>query len=144
MSRPTPEPGLVLSYSYLWKHQARAGSEEGVKDRPCAVTLVVEETNTEATVWVAPITHTDPDNDEISIEIPPRVKAHLGLDEGRSWVILNEVNIFIWPGPDLRPVPGDKAIFDYGYLPPKLYDEIREKMVALYKSRHLRPVKRTD
>ena len=144
MPLPVPEPGLVLSYAYLWRHQAQAGNEEGVKDRPCAVTLVIEKSDTETTVWVAPITHSNPGNDDISIEIPTRVKRHLGLDGERSWVILNEVNTFIWPGPDLRPIPGKKAVFDYGYLPPKLYDKIRKKMVSLHKSRTLRPVKRTE
>lgn len=143
MSLPNPEPGLVLSYSYLWKHQAQTGNEEGAKNRPCAVTLVIEKSDTETVVWVAPITHTDPDDREIAIEIPPRIKNHLGLDGERSWIILNEVNIFFWPGPDLRPVPGSKGIFGYGYLPPKLYDKIREKMLALHKARNLRPVKRT-
>jgi len=143
MSLPIPEPGLVLSYSYLWKHQALAGNEEGVKDRPCAVTLVIEASDTETTVWVAPITHTDPSDDKLSIEIPARVKRHLNLDGERSWIIVNEVNIFIWPGPDLRPVPGNKGEFDYGYLPPKLFDQIREKMVSLHKARNLRPVKRS-
>ncbi len=144
MSLPIPEPGLVLSYSYLWKRQANVGNEEGVKDRPCAVTLVIETSDTDTTVWVAPITHTDPNNDAISIEIPARVKSHLGLDDERSWIIINEVNIFVWPGPDLRPVPGNKGVFNYGYLPPKLYDQIREKMVLLHKARHLRPVRRPE
>jgi hypothetical protein len=144
MSLPTPEPGLVLSYSYLWKHQAQAGNEEGMKDRPCAVTLVIETSDTETTVWVAPITHTNPNDDKISIEIPSRVKNHLGLDNERSWIIINEVNVFVWPGPDLRPVPGNKGVFNYGFLPPKLYDQLREKMLSLYKTATLRSVKRSD
>jgi hypothetical protein len=27
---PTPEPGLVISYAYLWHHEHEAGREEGV------------------------------------------------------------------------------------------------------------------
>ena len=42
MSWPTPQAGLVIRYSYLWQSEAAAGREEGVKDRPCAVILVVE------------------------------------------------------------------------------------------------------
>ena len=143
MPLPIPKPGLVLSYSYLWKHQALAGNEEGVKDRPCAVTLVAETSETDTTVWVVPITRTDPGNDDIAIEIPPRVKKHLDLDDERSWIIINEVNTFVWPGPDLRPLPGNKGRVDYGYLPPKLYDQIRDKMVALHQAQSLRAVKRT-
>jgi hypothetical protein len=33
---PLTEPvaGLVIRYSFLWTHEAKAGSEEGSKDRP--------------------------------------------------------------------------------------------------------------
>jgi hypothetical protein len=42
----------------------------------------------------------------------------MGLDAGRSWVVVSEVNRFVWPGVDLRPVPG-KGSYDYGVvLPP--------------------------
>ena len=33
MPIPTPEPGLVISYAYLWDHEAQSGLEEGRKDR---------------------------------------------------------------------------------------------------------------
>src|SRR5271169_4783306 len=42
MAIPTPEPGLVISYSYVWDHEARGGQEEGRKDRPCVIALAVE------------------------------------------------------------------------------------------------------
>ena len=41
MSWPEPFPGLVVRYSYLWEREASQGREEGVKDRPCAVVLVL-------------------------------------------------------------------------------------------------------
>jgi hypothetical protein len=39
MPLPRPEPGLVLSYAYLWRHEDNRGLEEGLKARPCAVLL---------------------------------------------------------------------------------------------------------
>ncbi|RWI14116.1 MAG: hypothetical protein EOQ92_29550 [Mesorhizobium sp.] len=33
MALPTPVPGLVIRYSYLWLAEHRRGQEEGVKDR---------------------------------------------------------------------------------------------------------------
>lgn len=42
MTWPTPRPGLVIRFSYLWKREADAGREEGVKDRPCAVVIAIE------------------------------------------------------------------------------------------------------
>jgi hypothetical protein len=38
---PVPQPGLVIRYSYLWEREALEGREEGVKDRPCAIVLVL-------------------------------------------------------------------------------------------------------
>ncbi len=105
---PEPEVGLVISYSYLWKEEEEQGLVEGRKDRPCAIVLTGEvptaESNRRKQVAVAPITHSPPHDPSVAIEIPPRVKAHLGLDGERSWVILEEVNIFMWPGFDLRPI----------------------------------------
>jgi len=40
----------------------------------------------------------------VAVEIPLRVKEHLGLDSECSWVIPEEVNVFTWPGFDLRPI----------------------------------------
>jgi hypothetical protein len=31
MPIPNPEPGLVISYAYLWHHEHQAGREEGQK-----------------------------------------------------------------------------------------------------------------
>ena len=42
MSLPKPEPGLVIRYSYLWHAGHRQGREEGVKDRPRAIVLAIE------------------------------------------------------------------------------------------------------
>lgn len=56
-------------------------------------------------VTVAAVTHTQPHADTIALEMPPKVKQHLGLDDARSWIVLDEVNQFDWPGFDLRPVP---------------------------------------
>jgi hypothetical protein len=49
-------------------------------------------------VAVAPITHSPPHDMSVAVEIPLRVKEHLGLDSERSWIMLNEVNVFRWPG----------------------------------------------
>ena len=52
---PEPEPGLVIRYSYLWDREARAGREEGVKDRPCAVVMTVTpDTAADRRVYVLP------------------------------------------------------------------------------------------
>lgn len=103
MSWPTPQLGLVIRYSYLWTREASAGREEGVKDRPCAIVLAIDAAQERKRVIVLPITHTAPQRPYEGIELPAAVKARLGLDHERSWIIVSEGNDFIWPGPDLRP-----------------------------------------
>lgn len=132
---PEPEVGLVISYSYLWKEEETQGLVEGRQDRPCAIVLTVEvpaaESNRRKQVAVVPITHLPPHDSSAAIEIPHRVKEHLGLDGERSWVILDEVNAFTWPGFDLRPIRRDETRIDYGLLPPKFFDRLIKKFKEL-------------
>jgi hypothetical protein len=124
MALPEPEPGLVLSYAYLWHHEHQSGHDEGRKDRPCVIVLAAERTSDGATVvTVAPITHRPPDDRAAAVEIPRTVKDRLGLDLERSWVVVNEGNKFVWPGFDLRKVPATDR-FDYGFLPPRFFNEV--------------------
>jgi len=112
---PVPEPGLVISYSYLWQSEYRQEREEGVKDRPCAIILVTGNDGRRPVVTVLPITHSPPQNASDAVELPPAVKRRLGLDEARSWAVVSEVNCFIWPGPNLRVVSrDDPERFEYG------------------------------
>ena len=138
---PDPQPGLVISYAYLWKRDAAQGREEGTKYRPAVVVLAVESDDAHGkTVLVAPITHRPPDEGAAAAEIPPLTKGRLGLDAEPSWVILSEVNRFEWPGPDLRPVaPGQWA---YGMLPEGLFRIIRDRLAGRARQRKLARVRR--
>jgi len=69
MAIPTPEPGLIISYAYVWDHEAQAGQEEGRKDRPCVIALAVERQQ----------------DGETLVTVLRAVKKHLGLDDERSW-----------------------------------------------------------
>lgn len=145
MVYPDPEPGLVISYSYLWSEEAAAGHAEGRKNRPCAILLVIRKSKGEPPgVTVAPITHSLPRDPEVAIEIPTRVKRHLGLDGERSWVILDELNVFRWPGYDLRPIPDKADRYDYGLLPPKFFESIVKKFSELRRERGLAHTSRDD
>lgn len=143
MPLPTPEPGLVIPYAYLWRHEHRRGQEEGRKVRPAVVVLAVQSPKSSAPrVAVAPITHTPPAKDGEAIELPPRVKQALGLDDDRSWIVLDEVNRFTWPGYDIRPVPGAKDRFAYGFIPPRLYDLVVDRILALAAERRVVEISR--
>ena len=107
MALPEPEPGLVISYGYLWHHEHASGQDEGRKDRPAVIVLAAERASDGAiVVTVLPITHRAPDDRAAAVEIPPAVKRLLSLDRERSWIVVSEGNEFVWPGYDLRKVPG--------------------------------------
>src|SRR5262249_12669185 len=124
MPIPNPEPGLVISYAYLWHHERQAGKEEGQKDRPSVNVLAVEREADGATmVTVLPITHSAPHDPTSAVEIPLPVKQHFGLEEDLSWIIVSEGNEFLWPGYDLPKLPHTDR-YDYGLLPPRLLDHL--------------------
>ncbi|OQW68866.1 MAG: growth inhibitor PemK [Proteobacteria bacterium ST_bin11] len=131
MHLPDPESGLVISYSYLWRNEYEAEKVEGIKNRPCAIILVVKNEDESKKVTVAPITHTPPANPDLAIEIPAKVKSHLGLDCERSWIILDDFNEFAWPGYDLRTITGKPGSYDYGFLPPAFFKQIVSKILEL-------------
>lgn len=132
---PEPRVGLVISYAYLWFEESARGQVEGSKDRPCAIILAVDVPHETAghrkRVAVVPITHCPPRDPRVAVEIPLAVKKHLGLDSERSWVILDEINEFAWPGFDLRPIKGADGRIDYGFLPPKFFRRLIEKFAEL-------------
>ncbi len=145
MSWPVPQPGLVIRYSYLWGREAQSGREEGVKDRPCAVVLTLQGDNGETLVYALPITHSAPVRAEDAMEIPALVKARLGLDGERSWVAVNEANVFTSPGPDLRFLPGkgpESAAF--GFLPPGFFRVVRDRFLAADRAQKTAVVTRTE
>ena len=78
-----------------------------------------------------PDTHTLPAHPDIALRFHPRVKQHLGLDSERSWIILDDFNEFVWPGYDLRPIPGKAGRYDYGFLPPALFKQMVGKIIEL-------------
>jgi PemK-like, MazF-like toxin of type II toxin-antitoxin system len=143
MSLPTPRPGLVIRYSFLWSTEKAQGAAEGGKDRPCVIVVAARrDSYGDITTIVAPVTHQPPRDPAASIEIPSQVCRSLGLDDGRHWLRLDELNSFAWPGYDLRPIPGKAGRYDYGMLPPGLFRQLREGILARQKARAGRVVSR--
>lgn len=135
MTRP-PQPGEVIRYAYLWEREARQGLIEGVKDRPCAVVLSVLREDEETQIVVAPITHTPPTEADEVIEIPHATKKRLGLDDERSFIVTTEVNVFTWPGYDIRPFEGGRIA--YGALPESITRKVIEAILARIRAKTLR------
>ncbi len=142
---PAPQPGLVIRYAYPWHGEAGAGQEEGLKDRPCTVVVAVRADGNRTRVYVLPITHSAPAQDDNAIEIPAPVKARLAPDGERSRIVLSEANIFTWPGPDLRCLPGKgPETSTYGFLPPTSFRVVRDRFVAAHRAGKAELVGRTE
>lgn len=137
MAKPKPQGGLVIRYDYLWIDEERGGREEGSKERPCAVVVAIEEP---LRAVICAITHTRPADPANALEIPAKVKAHLGLDADRSWIVTDEVNIVDWDDPGI--VPNSQGQWAYGFVPPALARRIAEDVTRKSKQRTLEIVDR--
>jgi hypothetical protein len=137
-----PQIGLVIRHAYLWWNEARAGREEGRKDRPCVIVHLRANEQQELETYICPVTHTPPEISEKAMEIPKVTKTRLGLDDERSWIITTEVNRFIWPGPDLRPLP--RGGYSYGLLPAAMARDLIAQVKANAQEKSLRVTTRTE
>jgi PemK-like, MazF-like toxin of type II toxin-antitoxin system len=142
---PLPHPGRVISYAYLWAREHDDGRETGIKDRPCVIVLDRQLREGVMIVTVAAVTHSAPSDPAEAIEVPAAIKSHLRLDSQRSWIVLTEVNSFVWPGPDLSVIPrSSPPRFDYGVLPPRFFRKVRDEMISLIKARRVQIVSRSQ
>ena len=131
-----------LAARCAWDCRCAPEEEDRVKRVP-AILLA-----TSAGKWIEvlalPITHTPPSNPKEAFELPPATKVRLGLDGERSWVVLTEVNWFVWPGPDLRRVSPQRDTCLYGFLPENIFGAIRHEFLKLRGERRVRIVPRTE
>ncbi|MDZ4736325.1 MAG: hypothetical protein SGJ07_08235 [Rhodospirillaceae bacterium] len=144
MALPKPHPGLVIAYDYQWCQPGHAAQP------PAALVLAVADQAGERLVTAAPITTDSPADPRDAIELPRATCRRLGLGVGlkgalgdsdtasdaRCFVIVSEVNRFVWPGPDLRPVATRSAsAFVYGVLPPRLFKRITAQLIGRWHAR---------
>jgi hypothetical protein len=97
-----------------------------------------------AEILVVAVTHAPPANPTDAVSLPQSIKRRLGLDDDPAWIVTTEANAFIWPGPDIRPVPGripPTAI--YGRVPDDLLRRIARSFLANRKKQRARLVART-
>jgi hypothetical protein len=96
------------------------------------------------------ISHSPPRPDERALPVPLQLKLRLGLDRQPAWIYLDQINIFVWPGPDLRPGshvsnrPGASDTCDIGPLPGDWFAMLKREVVEAYRQRRLRLIKRTE
>lgn len=141
MPLPSPEPGMVLRYDYLWSREASQGRQHS-KDRPTCLVAASDSRVSPRNVVLLPITHSPPSGDTVGIEIPAKVKAALGLDNERSWVIISEYNVDEWPNAGLSQIPGRPGTYNYGFLPPSLFATVKNHFAELVREKRAQSVKR--
>jgi hypothetical protein len=134
----------VICYAYLWSDEHAAGREEGRKDRPAAVVALLRGEDHRDEVVVFPITSTPPAHTGAGVAIPPATRARLGLQPEACWVIVTEVNIFVWPGPDVRRPKTGEDDFVYGSLPRALMLRIRQAFAEWRARAGVQAVRRTE
>jgi hypothetical protein len=132
-----PERGDVIEFSFLWSHERDAGLLDSPKTRRCVIVAVLEGG---ARVIVAPITSQEPEHQNW-IQLSGRA---FGLTR-KSWIITSELNVSIWPGPDLRPAAAPSgAWWRYGRLSDDKKRELADAIEALVKYRRARVVSRIE
>jgi mRNA-degrading endonuclease toxin of MazEF toxin-antitoxin module len=140
-----PRPAEVIAYSYLWHREAEAGREEGVKDRPVVVVVAIEARPHGTQLLVVPVTTRPPRDGNAAVEMPAAVRRHLGLGDDPGWIVADEVNSFTWPGPDIRPIRrGGEISPRYGFIPGKLFEQVRARLAEAAKAGRLKMTKRTE
>src|ERR1700674_4074881 len=100
-----PQVGQVVDRHFLWADEQATGQVEGRKPRPCLIIAVERRNDAAPRVTVLPIT--SPRAGANAVPIPDDVKARIGLDRARTaWVVIDDANMFTWPGFDLIPQRG--------------------------------------
>jgi hypothetical protein len=141
-----PAPGSVIRYAYLWSDENLRGQEEGRKDRSALVlALSVKEVDGIVNVLVLAVTHTPPADPADAVAFPQDAKRRIGLDDAPSWIVTTEANAFIWPGPDVRPVPGRvPTTMIYGRIPDDLLQQVASSYLLNRRKQRSRLVPRTE
>jgi len=123
---------LVIRYDYLWSDDRVAG-REAAKDRPACLVAASDPSPMPRFVVILPITHARPARGTAGIEVPAAVRRAIGLDDAPCWVIVSEHNVDEWPNAGLRHLPGKPGVFDYGFIPPRLFAQVKATFLELAK-----------
>lgn len=116
-----------------------------MKDRPVVVVIAIAKRPHGTQLVVVPVTTRPPRDEDSAIEMPARVRHHLGLGDGRCWIVADEYNLFTWPGPHIRPIRrGDGISPSYGFIPGKLLEQVRTRLNEIAGQGRLRATKRTE
>ncbi|WP_420962653.1 hypothetical protein [Brucella sp. IR073] len=138
----------MIAYEYLWVSKA-GQREDGEKTYPAAVVLARHDIGPTAVAYVLGISHSPPLPGRRALEVPLKLKRHLGLDDEPSWLYTDEINIFAWPGPDLRPaehlscLPTARDTCVIGPLPGDWFRAVTQHLAESHRLGRVKTVPRT-
>jgi hypothetical protein len=80
-----PPIGNLVAYEYLWLSQENT-RHDGAKAYPVALISAKKIIASVTLAYAVGMSHKPPHASEKAIEVPKKLKRHLGLDEDRSWI----------------------------------------------------------
>jgi hypothetical protein len=99
--------------------------------------------------YVLGISHKPPMAGERAMEVPLKLKRHLGMDDRPTWIYTDQINVFAWPGPDLRPaeqlssIPSARGGCIIGALPIDWFESLKLHLQESHRLKKINPIKRT-
>jgi hypothetical protein len=138
-----PQVGQVVDHLFLWADEQAAGQVEGRKSRPCLIIAVEPRKNAAPRVTVLPITSQAPRAGTNAVSVPADVKVRIGLDQARpAWVIIDDANMFTWPGFDL--IPQRSGGFIRAVVTRGFFTHIRDAVLAVHSRGRPRVITRDE
>jgi hypothetical protein len=126
-----PQVGQIVDHHFLWADEHGAGQIEGRKARPCIIIAVEQQRHGASRVTVLPITSQPPRAGTASVAVPDDVKVRIGLTRARpAWVVIDDANVFAWPGYDLVPQP--RGGFVRGVVTRGFFQLVRDAVLAAH------------
>jgi hypothetical protein len=141
--------GHVIAYEYLWASQENA-TEDGRAAYPAAIIMARDDLGPAPIAYALGISHSPPKEGQRAMLMPPKLKRHLGLDDEPSWIYTDQLNVFVWPGPDLRPAellstrPDARGTCVISALPVDWFAEVQAHLQESYRLKKVYSVKRTE
>jgi hypothetical protein len=125
-----PKVGQIVEHHFLWLAEHSSGQFEGRKRRPCLIVAVEERGESAPRVTLLPITSQIPRQGISALAIPRELNARIGLDPKRdAWLVLDEANVFTWPGFDL--VPQRSGEYARGNVTAGFFTLVRNTLIAM-------------
>jgi hypothetical protein len=137
----------LVAYEFLWRSQSQY-RDDGFKVYPAAVVFARGTGDGAITTYALGMSHSQPSALQRAVEVPRKLKRHLGLDELPSWIYTDQLNVFVWAGADLRPASwlSEKPHLDscvIGALPTGWFHDLLQHLDESRRLQKLKVIKRT-